>query len=217
MLARIEERLDYLGLSARKASLKAGLGIGTIPNIKSGKTPSAERLKQLARVLEVPVAYLQGDTDEVGLEDEPADYEHTPHGYVSVPSLDVRAGMGGGGDGEEDFMGPPALMPSDLIEGELRGEAQDFLSLEVEGTSMSPELESGDRVLVDRRKTNPTQPGIFALFDGFGIVCKLVQRVHNSDPPALKIISRDKDISPYEVTIDEAQIIGRVVWFARKI
>ncbi|MCH8858576.1 MAG: helix-turn-helix transcriptional regulator [Proteobacteria bacterium] len=137
--------------------------------------------------------------------------------HVEVMRLDVRLGLGGGGGGEEDFIGDPELMPISLIEGVLRGHSTDFLLYEVECTSMSPDLLSGDRVLIDRRKTNPSQPGIFALFDGFGLVAKLVERVPRSDPPQFRIISRDPDLTPHEATLDEIRIIGRVVWYARRL
>ena len=137
--------------------------------------------------------------------------------YVAVNTLEVRLGAGGGGSGEEDFIGEPDLLPVGLIEGELNGQAPDFLLMAIEGTSMVPDLLSGDRVLIDRRKTNPSQPGIFALFDGFGIVAKLVERVPRSDPPQLRMISRDPGLKPYEATLDEARIIGRIVWIARRV
>ena len=137
--------------------------------------------------------------------------------YVEVNTLDVRLGAGGGGSGEEDFIGEPELLPISLVEGELQGKGSDFLLMEVEGTSMVPELLSGDRVLIDRRKTNPSQPGIFALFDGFGKVAKLIERVPRSDPPQLWILSRDPALTPYQATLDEARIIGRIVWIARRV
>lgn len=223
LLETIGELLEKRGLKARKASMLAGLGTEGIRNIQRGHRPKAATLARLAKPLGVSPSVLidaateggeppEDDWDAAGraISDEP------PPGYVSVPTLDVRAGLGGGGEGEDDLIGPPTLMPADLIEGELRGEASDFLVLPVEGSSMAPDLHSGDRVLIDRRKTNPTQPGIFAVFDGFGIVCKLIERVPRSDPPALRFISRDPALSAYEATLDEARIIGRVVWFARR-
>lgn len=224
LLEVIGELLELRGLKARKASLLAGLGTEGIRNIQRGHRPKAETLRKLAKPLGVNPSVL---IDAATVEGEPPldDWDEEgnstadgpPPGYVSVPSLDVRGGLGGGGEGEADYLGPPLLMPASLIEGELRGDAADFLVLEVEGTSMSPDLFSGDRVLIDRRKTNPSQPGIFAVFDGFGIVCKLIERIPRSDPPALRFISRDAALQPYEATVDEVRIIGRVVWFARRV
>ena len=114
-------------------------------------------------------------------------------------------------------MGAPILVPATLIRGELRGEPLDFLFMEVEGQSMEPILLSGDRVLIDRRKTNPTQAGLFAMYDGFGLVAKWVERVPKSEPPSLRIKSENERFSDYDVLVEEARIIGRIVWDARKL
>ena len=329
LLRRIEERLEALGLSERKASLKAALKVDAIRNIRRGYAPRAETLRALAQVLEVPSGHLlealendetgtgeevrsdvgssgwidqlldhaedstamlsgtAGDAlrilmrrqefsaaalakkagvpaklindvlnDKSGYPDEetaasvaqalgvnqrllapgqeqiagllrvarnaiaadmsPGD-NGPPEGYVAVPTLEVKPGMGGGGYADEDLMGPPALFPDRLIAHELRGKPLDFLAVEVEGQSMEPVLMSGDQVLIDRRKLNPSQPGVFSLWDGFGLVVKWVERVHDSDPPKLRVMSENKRFSEYEVLAEESQIIGRVVWFARRM
>ena len=89
--------------------------------------------------------------------------------------------------------------------------------MHVEGDSMMPTLHSGDAVLVDMARKFPTPPGIFVLFDGMGLVAKRVEHIPNSDPPRLRIISDNTFYSPYERTIDEVNIIGRIRWFAREI
>jgi len=230
LIRRIEARLKALNLKDRSASLKAGLHADAIRNIKRGKVPKLDRLKALATALDVPPSYLIDAIDVAGHNDN--DQKHTnrprivnldtedeglPEGYVAVPTLEIKPGMGGGGYAEDDLMGPPALLPERLIVHDLRGKPLDFLLMEVEGQSMEPVLMSGDQVLIDRRKTNPSQPGIFSLWDGYGLVVKWVERVHDSDPPRLRVMSENKRFSDYEVLAEEARIIGRVVWFARRM
>lgn len=89
--------------------------------------------------------------------------------------------------------------------------------IEVRGDSMVPTLLSGDRVMVDLDQTLPSPPGLFALWDGEGVVIKRVDRVRRSDPPAIEIISDNPRHKPYRGTDEEVRIIGRVVWYARKI
>ena len=48
LIQRIEERLKALGLSERKACLKAALEVDAIRNIRRGYGPRAETLKALA-------------------------------------------------------------------------------------------------------------------------------------------------------------------------
>lgn len=54
---------------------------------------------------------------------------------------------------------------------------------------MEPTLESGDRVLVSNADRLPSPPGLFTLWDGFGVVVKRIEHLLNSDPLTLSIAS----------------------------
>ena len=68
LVDRIEQRLQYLGLSAGGASVKAGLSRDFVRMLKRNRTqqPGAASLAKLARVLECDVRYLIGEADETG-------------------------------------------------------------------------------------------------------------------------------------------------------
>ena len=141
----------------------------------------------------------------------------TPTGameYLSVEVMPTFGGMGGGGNGEGDT--ETALLPRYLVEDQLRAKPADLLLIEVRGDSMSPDFLHGDQILVDRRDCNPRQPGPFALFDGDGIVIKLVERVPTRRG-FYRVFSANNRYSEYEVDEQEVRIIGRPVWFARQI
>jgi len=217
LLSRIEEALAELRLSERKACLKAGLKVDAIRNIRRGRAPRAETLTNLSKVLQFRLLDFVDGPDSLDESDAP-DNALPPGGYELVPSLDVDGGLGGGGDpGDDDLMGDPVLLPSALIRGELRGAPLDFLAMDVEGQSMEPVLESGDRILIDRRKTNPSQGGLFVIWDGNGLVAKWLERVPDSDPPRLRVFSENQRFTSYDVLTEEARVIGRVVWFARRL
>ena len=65
---RLASRLKATGLSARAASLKAGLGPDAIRTVLKdrSRSPRGERLQALARALSCDVRYLLGETDELG-------------------------------------------------------------------------------------------------------------------------------------------------------
>lgn len=134
--------------------------------------------------------------------------------YVAVRVLPSYAGMGGGGTGEGDQ--ETALVPRYLIEGEFRGHAKDFELINVRGDSMEPLFRHGDQLLIDRRDRNPIQPGPFALFDGDAYVVKLVERVPGKRG-WYRIFSANERYSPNEVEETETTIMGRPVWFARRL
>lgn len=138
----------------------------------------------------------------------------TPDDYLLIEVLPTFAGMGGGGTGEGDAA--TALVSRSLVEDQLRAKPTDLLLIEVRGDSMSPDFLHGDQILVDRRDKNPRQPGAFALFDGDGIVVKLVERIATK-AGWYRVFSANPRYTPYEVDAERANILGRPVWFARKI
>jgi transcriptional regulator with XRE-family HTH domain len=219
LAARIQVRLDQLGFTARAASIKAGLKPDAIRNIVRGKSqnPRGDTLRSLAQALDCSVRYL---VDDDLIEDTPSDDylppNLSPPGYAPVPYIAVRAAAGGGRYIEEEVLGPPKYFEEALLR-ELRAQPRDLRAIEVEGQSMEPPLQNGDQVLVDTRKISVVEPGLFVLFDGDGIVCKWVERAHDSAPRKLRLKSENPRFDSYDVVAERAQIIGRVIWFARRL
>ena len=69
----------------------------------------------------------------------------------------------------------------------------------------------GDVVLIDASQRTPSPPGIFALWDGYGVTLKRLEIVPNSDPPTLRLIPENPRHETYDRQIDEVNIIGRLV------
>lgn len=132
--------------------------------------------------------------------------------YLSIEVLPSFAGMGGGGSGEGDHT--TALVERALIEDILHGRASDFLVIDVRGESMQPMFYNGDQLLVDKRDCNPVQPGAFALWDGDGYVVKMVERAGQG---RYRIWSANPQFSSKEIEAEETRIMGRPVWFGRRL
>ena len=214
--ANIELRLSELGISAREASLRAGLKQDALRTIKRGENPSSEKLAKIASALETTPNWLLGLEEYHPAPDLPPD-EVSPPRFVPIRQLDVNAGLGAGGFPDDHAQPKTFWMPADLIEWQMGGKPDDFVVMETEGQSMEPTLLNGDLVLVDQRKRNPSNPGLFALWDGFGVVIKWLERVAHSSPPKIRLISENERFSTYEVLAEEASVVGKVVWFARKL
>lgn len=223
--SELARRIRILGLNAYQVSKEAGLNETAVRDIleERVKNPTHRTIAALAKRLGCTVADLTGDKSGAAGAKAPTpmaeefDPNTAPPGYVWVPTLSIKPGMGGGGFEDVEVIGNPDLLPEHLIRGELRGTPSDFALMDVEGPSMQPTLESGDRVLIDRRRMNVQQPGIFVVHDGLGWVAKWVEHIPGSDPPRVRIFSENARFGPYERTLEEAHIIGRVVWFARRI
>ena len=50
-----------------------------------------------------------------------------------------------------------------------------------------------------------------------GLVAKQLEPVPNTEPARVLIRSANARYQDYERTVDEVSIIGRVVWFARRV
>ena len=134
---------------------------------------------------------------------------------VFVEALPTYVGAGGGGNGEGEV--ERATFSKALVEYELRAKPEDLLAIQIEGNSMSPDFQSGDQLLVDKRKTSLAQPGAFCLWDGDGYVVKYLEKMHDTEPQKIRVISRNEIYRTVERLAEEVQILGRVVWFARRV
>src|SRR5581483_424230 len=135
----------------------------------------------------------------------------TPAHMLRIEELDVRASAGSGlADSSTKTVGEWQL-PSELIRAYTTAPAAELRIITVLGDSMEPMLMPGQRVLVDLADRRPSPPGIFVVWDGLGLVVKRVQLLPHTDPPRVKITSDNPSYEPYQRTLDEAYIQGRVI------
>lgn len=193
-----------------------GVGQPTISKWENGsQTPSAFYAKKIARLTSKHWTYYVDEEADGVQELSPETLD-----YTALKVANMRPGMGGPAEAIDDSE-VLEYVPNRLITS-LKAKPSDLWVMEVDGPSMSPALESGDYVIVDASKTNPSQPGIFVVWDGFGMVCKWVERVAKSDPPSIRLKSQNPLFEPYELTIGErgeaeSYVMGRVVWISRKL
>ena len=137
----------------------------------------------------------------------------------SVPFLDIHASAGGGAlvDASADTATAALAFPRSWLRKISPSKTDALKLITISGDSMAPVLEHGDTVMLDTDQTRPTPPGIFILHDGLGLVAKRIELVPSTTPQILRICSENQAYTNYQRTIDEVQIIGRVVWFARNL
>jgi transcriptional regulator with XRE-family HTH domain len=140
--------------------------------------------------------------------------EHTqlaPERSLKIEELDVRASAGAGLTGENERVIDSWYIPTGTIRSYSTAPANELRIITVIGDSMEPSLQPGQRVLVDTGDRRPSPPGIFVVWDGLGLVVKRVQILPHSEPARVKISSDNVKYDPYERTLDEAYIQGRVI------
>lgn len=203
----IEKRIESLGLKQKDIADHLGISADKVSKVFAGVRQW--RANELVRLKE----WLDDLSDDQAMHpDFPV--QDPSREYLPIDIIPSYAGMGGGGNGE----GEPekGLVPRSLIENELRAKASDFLLIDARGDSMEPDFHHGDQILIDQRDVNPVQPGTFALWDGDGYVVKLVERIPQK-PGYYRIFSSNGRYSSYEVNAEEIRIMGRPVWFARRL
>jgi phage repressor protein C with HTH and peptisase S24 domain len=133
-----------------------------------------------------------------------------------VPELDVRAGMGAlGGDPALLDGSVPVVAEWHVPEAVLRqlapGPLPGLAFITAIGDSNEPIIAPNTRVLVNTNDRGPSPPGLYIVYDGFALIIKRVEAIPFSDPPTVRISSVNPAYQPYERTLEEAYIQGRVV------
>lgn len=201
--------------------------------------PRGHTLVQLARALGVTPEYLlTGEQDHIPSEEVAAGLGGSSNagsnGHSSlqnykaelpgaVPEVDARAGAGDGNVGEhevvtlrrgETYVGHKVtaewVFPPAFLRHELRTQPGHIIVIEVVGDSMSPTLDSGDRLIVDAGHSRPSPDGIYVIDEGDGPMVKRVQLVRRSDPVEIRIISDNPRHETYTLLLSDVRVIGRV-------
>lgn len=163
-----------------------------------------------------PRAKVSAHGDDVGV--VPAHASRVPDGFIGIPEIDVRASAGPGAfhEGLEETK-VTWLFPEAIVRHEFRAPPNELRMITVDGDSMEPLLSSGDRILIDTSQRVPVPPGIFVIWDGMGLVAKRVEHIPNSEPPKVLIKSVNPEYQAYERIAEEVNVVGRVVWLARRV
>ena len=150
------------------------------------------------------------DESELGAPEKfspPASTKPARGDWVDVPRLPLGASAG-----------PGALALEELPIGAFRFSARwlreqgldprMLSAIRVEGDSMEGTLRDGDEILVDR-SPRPLRDGIHVVRTGEAL---LVKRVDLGRPGTITLVSDNPAYRPIELSPEEVQVIGRVVW-----
>jgi phage repressor protein C with HTH and peptisase S24 domain len=211
---RLRLEMKKRGFSSVDLARLSDVKTSFLYDVISGKSanPSSIKLARVAGALGVSLTYLAGTSDS------PVDgYEFSlpPHlqDYVAVSRMAVEQGKVAALENPTE----PCRFHKDWLKKSFGVAPADLRVLVVHGDNMAPTLCHGDTVLVDTTKKHPSPPGIFVLFDGMGLVVKRLEMIAHPDKTKLRVICDNSHYSTYESSLEEAAIIGRVVWFSREI
>lgn len=139
-------------------------------------------------------------------------------GPGEVVERNATAGLGYGGqappvvvDGQVvDEVRAVWRLPVDFLHTELRARESDVDFVAVQGDSMIPTLLPGDRVLINRQHTAPSD-GLFLIHDGIGLAVKRLEVVKGSSPVRIRVKSDNPLHSTDEIEASQLAVLGRVI------
>ena len=186
----------------------SGLNVSTIRGIVSDKrVPQIDTAAAIAKALGCGLGSLMGE--------DVSFYSHkvSDEGFAPIPAHDwgAEAGPGSGFSDAAEFAAEKSLMFSRAWLRRKGLVEQELMVIGVRGDSMTPELEDGDAVLIDKRPVErPNQRGIYFLrtHDGLNLKRVRVDRrsgdcyLMSSNPVYRDLIYNQEDI----------EILGLVVW-----
>ena len=135
---------------------------------------------------------------------------------IEIPELDVRAMAGGGADDQPlDSNGQNRVianwtLPIDFLRSYTTSPSAVRI-IRIVGDSMEPHYLAGDRVLVDTSHVIPSPPGVYVIWDGFGLVLKHLEVMAGKLPAVVRLSSDNPAYAPYEVPVSDLKVQGRVM------
>ncbi|MDE3016218.1 MAG: LexA family transcriptional regulator [Pseudomonadota bacterium] len=207
---RLKLEMKKRGITSGELAKRADVKTSFIYDVISGKSanPSTIKLARVATALRVDLAWLAGSAAI------PRTEAAMSENYVAIRRIMVESSAGGALVSSEE-PGEFCHFRESWIRDHLHATASDLRLLSVRGDSMEPTLCHNDIILIDTTRKTPSPPGIFVLFDGFGLTPKRLEYIDR--PMRLRVISDNPQYSTYERGIEEISIIGRVAWFAREM
>jgi phage repressor protein C with HTH and peptisase S24 domain len=140
----------------------------------------------------------------------------------AIPELDAKAGGGEGAVGEvmvlpvgtgtisahkiiDEWLIPPSYLREAVANPDRA------IVLGVQGDSMSPNYNPGDKVVIDLTEHELRADGVYLISDGHSEPqIKRLQRIMFTVPPKCRIISDNPSYGAQEVDIDGLRIMGKV-------
>ena len=207
---RFEEARERAGLSIAQIANRLGISPQSVYLWQQGSIPKANRLSELADLLEVSLQWL------VYGNDEPHSMLDHQAGVVVVPQLNIEpsAGFGEYVENESDCVVKMIGLSMEWLKQALPGANYKSLVVHsVAGDSMEPTLKDHDFVLLDTSVNRVTRDGLYIVgFDGL-LFAKRIQIV-----PGRKLVLISDNDAYHPITVDQTdesctfRVIERIVY-----
>lgn len=190
--------------SMRELAKRANLGESAVKEILNGKSqhPRIDTITKIAAALGCSPDELTGAKTSAA-----ADVKRPSSTIIEIG---VTASAGGGSLPDSEHAVAEWNFPTEWLRHEIRGQLDGLRVITIEGDSMSPTFEPGDKAIIDLNQRTPSPPGVFALWDGLALVAKRLEYIEGSEPASVRIMSDNRRYETYTRTCDEIRIVGRI-------
>lgn len=156
--------------------------------------------------------FLGVDADEIATRKiagrhPPQDSEGQGEDFVTVPRLRLEASAGPGAFSAQEISYDTFRFSKKWLR-EMGFEGAQLSAIQVKGDSMEPLLNDGDEILIDR-SPRPFRDGIHVVRLGDTL---MVKRVAQAGAGRFSLLSQNLAYPPVDVSAQEIEVIGRVVW-----
>ena len=196
MTENIKKAREAAGLSQKQVSLELSVSAPTVCEWEKGKKhPNSENLKKLAKLYNVSVDYLLGNSDDMC---------ETSLNAKKIPVLgNVAAGL--------PISAVENILDYEEISEEL-AHTGEFFGLRIQGNSMEPKISEGDVVIVRQQEDVESGQIAIVLVNGDDATCKKLVKHDNG----ISLVSYNPAhppmfFTPEEIESKPIRIIGRVV------
>lgn len=132
-----------------------------------------------------------------------------------IPVYDVQASAGFGALVDYEEQTHSLAFPPDYLRKLTAGSPRDLVIISVKGDSMENTLLDDDIVLVDTSKTHMGYEGMFVLRHNDTLLVKRAGMAAKSGH--VMLISDNKAYPPVEAALADLHVVGKVLWYGRKV
>ncbi|MBF0278216.1 MAG: LexA family transcriptional repressor [SAR324 cluster bacterium] len=137
--------------------------------------------------------------------------------FVMVPRYDVQASAGYGAIINSEQVVDYLAFKKEWVQNNLRAEAPDLALITADGDSMEPTIKNGDLLLVDLSETRVKKDSIYILRLEDLLIAKRLQSMYDGS-----LLIRSDNVAYKEQIVqkealENLQVLGRVIWFGRRM
>jgi phage repressor protein C with HTH and peptisase S24 domain len=139
----------------------------------------------------------------------------SPPGFRLVDVFDIEASAGAGSVVTVEEPLYELAFREDWVRSITSARGDDLLVIRAKGDSMLPTLTDGDTLLVDRTKRNINYDGLFIL--RYDDVLRVKRIDFNPATRMYRVKSDNPAYDAFDVSAQDLDVIGRVIWIGRKV